>query len=94
MASRTVGVRELKTRLGTYLRHVRGGQTLVITDRGLPVAELRPIAADASLPARLATLASQGAVTVPTQPAAPFRAIRGRRRSLSDAVREDRQDRV
>jgi len=30
----TVGVRELKTRLGGYLRQVRAGRTLVITDRG------------------------------------------------------------
>src|SRR3989304_5686519 len=36
-----VGARELKTRLGTYLRKVRQGSTLVVTDRGEPVAELR-----------------------------------------------------
>ena len=38
---KTVGSRELKTRLGTYLRQVREGMTLVVTERGLPVAELR-----------------------------------------------------
>lgn len=40
---KTVGTRELKTRLGTYLRWVRGGATLIVTKRGRPVAELRPI---------------------------------------------------
>jgi prevent-host-death family protein len=39
----TVGARELKTRLGTYLRRVEAGSSLVITERGRPVAELRPL---------------------------------------------------
>src|SRR5262245_49988787 len=46
MKHRVVGARELKVRLGTYLRQVRQGRTLVVTDRGQPVAELRPIAED------------------------------------------------
>ncbi|MGH9483962.1 MAG: type II toxin-antitoxin system Phd/YefM family antitoxin, partial [Terriglobales bacterium] len=40
----TVGARELKNRLGKYLSQVRQGATLVITERGEPVAELRPLA--------------------------------------------------
>ena len=41
--ARTVGTRELKTRLGTYLRIVRSGRRLIVTDRGRPVAEIRPL---------------------------------------------------
>ena len=44
MSNNLVGARELKARLGSYLRRVRQGQTLVVTDRGQPVAELRPLA--------------------------------------------------
>lgn len=40
---RTVGVKELKARLSQYLRAVRAGEALVVTDRGEPVAELRPV---------------------------------------------------
>lgn len=40
-----VGSRELKTRLGTYLARVRAGETILVTDRGKPVAELRPVEA-------------------------------------------------
>jgi len=40
---KTVGARELKTRLGTYLRRVEHGETLVVTERGRPVAELKPL---------------------------------------------------
>jgi antitoxin (DNA-binding transcriptional repressor) of toxin-antitoxin stability system len=38
---RTVGVRELKNRLSQYLRMVRHGEDLLVTDRGEVVAELR-----------------------------------------------------
>ena len=41
--ARTVGVRELKARLSAWLRAVEGGAAFVVTDRGRPVAELRPV---------------------------------------------------
>ena len=37
----SVGVRELKNRLSEYLRMVRRGETILVTDRGKPLAELR-----------------------------------------------------
>ncbi len=41
-----VGVRELKTHLSRYLDRVRRGETVVITDRGKPVARLEPTHVD------------------------------------------------
>lgn len=38
----TVGVRELKNRLSYYLRHVRQGKPVTITDRGESFAVLLP----------------------------------------------------
>jgi antitoxin (DNA-binding transcriptional repressor) of toxin-antitoxin stability system len=38
---RTVGVRELKNRLSHYLRLVRRGERMLITNRGKVVAEVR-----------------------------------------------------
>jgi len=38
---RAVGVRELKSRLSEYLRMVRGGEEILVTDRGEVIAELR-----------------------------------------------------
>lgn len=38
---KAVGVRELKNRLSEYLRLVRGGEEILVTDRGEVVAELR-----------------------------------------------------
>ncbi|MFL5425374.1 MAG: type II toxin-antitoxin system Phd/YefM family antitoxin [Myxococcales bacterium] len=38
---RTAGVRELKAKLSEYLRDVARGETILVTDRGRVVAELR-----------------------------------------------------
>lgn len=91
----TVGARELKTRLGGYLQQVRQGRTLVITDRGEPVAELKPLHRSGTENAKLERLKTLGAVTrLENRPLAPFRPIRGRGPSVSDAILEDRDDRV
>jgi prevent-host-death family protein len=39
---KTAGIRELKDRLSAYVREVEHGETVLITDRGRVVAELRP----------------------------------------------------
>lgn len=36
-----VGLRELKAKLSDYVRRARGGETVLVTDRGQVVAELR-----------------------------------------------------
>ena len=38
---RSVGIRELKNRLSEYLRAVRRGETVLVTDRGQVIAEIR-----------------------------------------------------
>ena len=94
MAVNVVGARELKVRLGTYLRQVRQGRTLVVTDRGQPVAELRPLSSGSGVEAVLARLEADGVVTRPKKKGLPpFRPIESRGSSLSTAVLEDRADR-
>jgi prevent-host-death family protein len=43
-----VGVRQLKNSLSRYLKLVKSGKTIQVTDRGKPIAKLMP--ADNSLP--------------------------------------------
>jgi prevent-host-death family protein len=38
-----VGVRELRQNLSVYLRRVRNGEVLEVTERGQPVARLQPL---------------------------------------------------
>jgi antitoxin (DNA-binding transcriptional repressor) of toxin-antitoxin stability system len=47
---KAVGVRELKNRLSEYLRLVRNGEEILVTDRGEVVAELRQPSPRVTLP--------------------------------------------
>ena len=62
----TVGVRELKNRLSEFLREVRAGERVLVSDRGMIVAELREAtgAAIDGVPPGLADLARAGQVTL------------------------------
>ena len=94
---KSVGARELKNRLGSYLRQVRNGATIVVTDRGRPIAELRPLAPLAgSEAAALASLAAEGLVTPPARRRLPdgYEAPRLDSEGLSAAVVADRRDRL
>jgi antitoxin (DNA-binding transcriptional repressor) of toxin-antitoxin stability system len=64
---KTVGVRELKNRLSEYLREVRRGESVLVTDRGEVVAEFSPPrhgANDPNVPPALLALAKRGLVTL------------------------------
>jgi len=72
---KTVGIRELKNRLSEYVRDVRAGETVLVTDRGEVVAELGPPGGrkvDPSLPAALVEMARKGLVTL-AQPKGDYR---------------------
>lgn len=60
-----VGVKALKNSLSRYLRAVRAGETVLVTERGKVVAELRPRATPApkSDDEALDALESMGALT-------------------------------
>jgi prevent-host-death family protein len=90
-----VGARELKTRLGTYLRRVREGERILVTDRGIPVAELRGLGAGSETrEGRLQRLEAAGLVSRPARGLlAPLRAVRSSGASAAQAVVEDRGDR-
>ncbi len=42
MKQTTAGIRELKNHLSAYLRKVKAGETITITDRGRPVGRIVP----------------------------------------------------
>jgi len=96
--AKMVGSRELKTRLGTYLEQVKRGATIVVTERGQPIAELRPIAeSEDELEAAFRRMEAEGLLTRPTKkgPLAPFKPIKLRpgTPSIAEAIAEDREDR-
>ena len=93
----TVGSRELKNRLGKYLKLVRQGETIQITDRGTPVGCITPVTDSTALvDEQLSKLISSGHVRMGvTQPASRRRAFRPIRLkpglSTTEMLAEDRR---
>ena len=82
-----VGIREFKQRLSAYLERASRGETIRVTDRGVPKAVLGPVPGGARLDEGVAA----GWIAPPKSNAAPAR-VRRARASLrvEDALVDDR----
>ncbi len=87
-----VPVRVLKNELSAYLRRVRRGERIVVTDRGLPVAEVGPVRASRlSADQRMARLVEEGMVSSPKgNGLRSVRPVKVRGRSVSATLLQDR----
>ncbi|HMD34502.1 MAG TPA: type II toxin-antitoxin system prevent-host-death family antitoxin [Vicinamibacterales bacterium] len=89
-----IGVRELRQSASVYLRRVQAGETIEITDRGVPVAVLAPLPRPM---ARLEQLIAEGKAT-PAQgdllELRPIRLKRKRRNWASRELQRQRADRL
>ncbi|MEX2146442.1 MAG: type II toxin-antitoxin system prevent-host-death family antitoxin [Candidatus Rokuibacteriota bacterium] len=57
---KTTGIAELKANLSRYVEHVKGGQEVVITERGRAVAKIVPLATEGGRDSRRQRLARAG----------------------------------
>lgn len=90
MNETTVGIRELKAQISKYLRRVKEGQTLIITDHGKPIGRIIP--AEQTLEERMQRLVEAGIIKwngKKLEPRDPIAINRGPRQ-ISDLVVEDR----
>lgn len=91
MPAVTVGIRELKSHLSAYLRRIKAGETVVITDRGEPVGRLMPISGSSTETLRhledAGVLSWSGRKLRPAGGDAPE--VRGR--PIADLLLEDRE---
>jgi prevent-host-death family protein len=77
MSEMTVSIRELRARMSAYMRQVKAGATLMITERGKPIARIVPLSP--SPETRVRQLAQAGLVSwsgrklVPREPVAQTR---------------------
>jgi prevent-host-death family protein len=69
----TASISEAKAKLSALLDRVKAGETVTITDRGVPVAQLTPMHAsdEVDWDARLEKLERQGLVVRPTKKLEP-----------------------
>lgn len=95
MAVIRVGIRELKTSLSSYLRRVREGkETVLITEHGKPVAEIRPLENDVN--ERMRAMVTLGQANWNGQPLPPNRRdaalpqVQGQR-TVADLLLADRE---
>lgn len=88
----TVGVRELKSELSRYLRRVRAGARLTVTERGRAIATLAPVDTPPDLKWAHALVIDGRAQWAGGKPAGARRlASPASRHSVSAAVLEDRR---
>jgi prevent-host-death family protein len=97
-----VSVRELKNHLGEHLRRVQGGERIMVTDHGRPIAKITPLCDEAislcdeaiSLDERLAQMAEAGEVILPNSTKKPRKNARPalvRGRPGAETLLEDRR---
>jgi prevent-host-death family protein len=89
-----VGIRELKARLSSYVARARRGETVVVTDRGRPVARIGPAGA-ADPPVSVQGLVEAGRLVYkgrfkPAALPSPIK-LAGHGKSSTDYVREGRR---
>ncbi len=67
---------DAKAKFSELIRKVRQGSTIVVTHRGRPVAEIRPIqSADVGLEERIEELERRGVLQPPIEPEASLEAV-------------------
>jgi prevent-host-death family protein len=81
--------------MGRYLKEVRSGRSLLIINRGKPVAKVIPPdeaqSDEPNLMKRLQELEAQGLIRLAKRPLSKFRAIPSRGKSASQMIIEDRR---
>ena len=90
MAEIRVGTRELKSRLSEYLRRVKAGETITVTEGGKIIGQIVPVRP--SLEERMQALVDAGIVDWNMQRLEPYRpiAINIGERQISDLITGDR----
>lgn len=90
MTNMRVGTRELKSKLSEYLRRVKAGETIIVTEHGKTIGQIVPV--KPSLDKRLKVMVDSGMVEwsgEKYQPRKPAARTRGSKQ-VSDLVVEDR----
>lgn len=87
----TVGIRELKAHLSRYLKRVRAGTRLSVTERGRSIATIAPVDAPADVDWAHHLVAQGLAHWNGAKPVAPARPAAARGKSAAAVVIEDRR---
>jgi prevent-host-death family protein len=86
-----VGTRELKNKLSEYMRRVKAGETIIVTEHGKTIGQIVPV--KPMLEQRIQAMVASGQMEWNGQKLKPYqpKAVNKGDRQLSDLVVEDRE---
>jgi len=85
-----VGTRELKSKLSEYMRRVKAGETIIVTERGKTIGQITPV--KPTIQAKLMAMVDAGLAEwngKKVRPGKPV-SINRSKKQVSDLVAEDR----
>ena len=93
-----LGLREANQQFSRAIKAVRAGKEVILTERGRPIAVIKPIKTEATQEAALKSMADEGLITLPSRkgpmPAPRWRPVKIKGKPLSQTIIEDREDRA
>ena len=93
-----LGLREANQGFSKAMKAVRSGKEVVLTERGRPIAVIKPIKEKDNEQTALQAMADEGLITLPSRkgpmPAPRWRPVKVKGKPLSQTVIEDREDRA
>ena len=93
-----LGLREANQQFSRAIKAVRAGQEVILTDRGRPIAVIKPIEEDDPHRAASQQMADEGLLTLPSRPgpmpSSRLRPVKAGRKPLSQTIIDDREDRA
>ena len=92
-----LGLREANQHFSKAIRAVRAGHEVILTERGLPIAVIKPLWNEDAQEAALRAMVDEGFITPAARkgpmPAPNWRPTRVKGKPLSRTIIEDREDR-
>ena len=92
-----LGLREANQQFSKAIKAVRAGKEVILTERGRPIAVIKPIREADTQEVALQEMADEGLITLPTRkgpmPTPRWKPVKIKGKPLSQTIIEDREDR-
>lgn len=89
-----MGLREANQRFSTAIKAVKQGKEVVLTERGKPIAVIKPLQSEEKAEAVVERLEAEGILrpALKRGPMPPWKPVRIKGKPLSETIREERDE--